>query len=126
MAMKILMIDDNRYDQELTIRALRDLAPPLGPAEMVTVEEWDEAAPHLEAGGIDLILLDYNLPRLSGLDILRRLAGTPHPPIIMMTAQEDVATAVATLRAGAHDYIVKSAGIGPTLCLTSGRTLDRV
>ena len=105
--MKILLIDDNRYDQELAIRALRGLSSPPGPAEIVTALHWDEAVPHLDAGGIDLILLDYNLPKLSGLDILRRLGRSRHAPVIMMTAQEDVGTAVETLRAGAHDYIVK-------------------
>ena len=126
MAIKILLIDDNRYDQELAIRALRDLPSPPGPVEIVTAEEWAQALPHLEAGGIDLILLDYNLPGLSGLDILRRLAGTRHAPVVMMTAQQDVATAIETLRAGAHDYVVKSAETGPGLCLAVERTLDRV
>ena len=124
MALRILLIEDSAIDAALTLRALRTLEPPLGPAEVVSATGWAEAAPHLAAA--DLVLLDFNLPERSGLEILESLAGRPHPPVIMLTGQHDIATAVATLRAGAADYVVKTPDAGPALCLTIERVLDRV
>jgi len=126
MAIRILLIDDNPFDRELVRRGLRGLATPPGPVELVGAGEWAEARPHLEAGGFDLLLLDYHLPGLTGLDVLRELRGHAHPPVIMLTGQDDVATAVETLRAGASDYVSKSADPGPGLCLAVERVLERV
>jgi len=125
LAVRILLIDDSAVDRELARRALEQLPVPPGPVELVGVGDWPEAARHLGAGAFDLLVLDFNLPDVTGLDILRELATRPHPPVIMMTGQDDVATAVETLRAGAYDYVVKYAA-GPNLCLTVERVLERV
>jgi signal transduction histidine kinase len=117
----ILLVDDNRFDRELASCALRTYVTP--PPRLLEAESWDDAGPLLDAGGVDLLLLDFNLPRMSGLEILHELASRPNrPPVVMLTGQEDVETAVATLRAGAHDYVVKSVDWGPVL----GRTIERV
>ena len=126
MAVRILLIDDSPVDRELARRALARLSAPPGPVELVGAGDWPEAVRHLEAAAFDLLVLDFNLPGVSGLDILRELATRPHPPVIMMTGQDDVTTAVETLRAGACDYVPKSADAGPTLCLTVERVLERV
>jgi DNA-binding response OmpR family regulator len=56
----------------------------------------------------DLILLDWMLPGISGLEICRRLRSTGNRiPVILMTAKDDVADRVAGLDAGADDYVVK-------------------
>ncbi len=93
MTLRILVIDDNVHDRELTERALRKLAPPLGPPETVGVADWHEAERAVDAG-FDLVLLDHHLPTRTGLEVLRELRGRIHPPVIMMTGQNDVATAV--------------------------------
>ncbi len=126
MPIRILLIDDNPLDRELALRALRRLPSPPGPAECVCANDWDEAVSHIKDGGFDLLLLDYNLPRVSGLDVLHALRDLDHPPVIMTTGQEDVATAVETLRAGAYDYVTKSVDWGPSLRLAVERVLDRV
>lgn len=59
-------------------------------------------------GIYDLILLDIMLPRLSGLQILRRLRLLDiRTPVILLTAKDEVADKVAGLDAGADDYITK-------------------
>lgn len=126
MGIRILVVDDSAYDRELTARAMRTLSSPPGPVETVGVGDWHEAEPHIAAGGYDLILLDFHLPAMNGLDVLRELNGRPHPPIIMMTGQNDVATAVETLRAGASDYVPKGEDWAPSLCLAVERVLERV
>jgi len=126
MAVRILVVDDSPVDRELARRSLARLPTPPGPVEVVGAGDWSEALRQLEAEGFDLMVLDFNLPGTTGLDILRRLANRPHPPVIMMTGQDDVGMAVETLRAGAYDYVPKSADAGPTLCLTVERVLERV
>ncbi len=58
----------------------------------------------------DLVLLDLMLPRMDGLDVCRRLKGSPataHVPIVMVTAKGEDADVVAGLELGADDYITK-------------------
>jgi two-component system OmpR family response regulator len=56
----------------------------------------------------DLVLLDWMMPGLSGVEVCRRLRATGFKePIILMTAKDDVADRVAGLDAGADDYVVK-------------------
>jgi two-component system OmpR family response regulator len=56
----------------------------------------------------DLILLDWMLPNISGLDICKRLRQTGDKvPVILLTAKDDIGDRVAGLDAGADDYIVK-------------------
>lgn len=56
----------------------------------------------------DLVLLDWMMPGLSGVEVCRRLRATGFKePIVLMTAKDDVADRVAGLDAGADDYVVK-------------------
>jgi DNA-binding response OmpR family regulator len=55
----------------------------------------------------DLILLDWMLPGLDGLNLCRRFSQTSNVPVIMVTARDDVSDRVAGLEAGADDYLVK-------------------
>jgi len=57
-------------------------------------------------GGIDLVLLDLNLPDVDGIEVARRLADEG-VPIVMLTARGDVASRVEGLYAGAADYVTK-------------------
>lgn len=55
-----------------------------------------------------VVFLDYSLPDGHGLELLRKLKErAPDIPVVVVSGQEDVATAVALLKAGAYDYIVK-------------------
>jgi DNA-binding response OmpR family regulator len=58
-------------------------------------------------GGIDLVLLDLNLPDVDGIEIARRLHADGEVPIVMLTARGDVASRVEGLYAGAADYVTK-------------------
>lgn len=58
----------------------------------------------------DLIALDYNMPKVDGISVLRELSQRSNvPPVVMITAQNDTATAVEAMRLGAYDYLVKGA-----------------
>ncbi|MFD1419260.1 response regulator transcription factor [Companilactobacillus keshanensis] len=56
---------------------------------------------------IDLIILDWMLPKLDGLEILRRIRRHSKVPVIMMTARDYIGDKVAGLDSGADDYITK-------------------
>ncbi|MDA3942203.1 MAG: sigma-54 dependent transcriptional regulator [Bacteroidetes bacterium] len=55
-----------------------------------------------------MVSLDYSLPDMSGLDVMRRIKKEhPEIPVIIVSGQEDISTAVTLLREGAYDYFVK-------------------
>ena len=55
----------------------------------------------------DLVILDWMLPGMDGLEVCKRLRAAGDVPILMLTAKEDVQDRVAGLDAGADDYLVK-------------------
>ncbi len=60
-----------------------------------------------ETGDFDLVLLDIMLPKLNGMEVLRRLRRTTSLPVIMLTARDSVIDKVSGLDGGADDYITK-------------------
>jgi two-component sensor histidine kinase len=62
----------------------------------------------LADGNIDVIALDQHMPGLDGLETLEKIMGIPTaPPVVFVTASQDSKTAIAALKAGAADYLVK-------------------
>ncbi|MEZ2127188.1 MULTISPECIES: sensor histidine kinase [unclassified Sinorhizobium] len=62
----------------------------------------------LSEGGVDAVILDHFLKEETGLDILPRIVAMPdHPPVIYATASVDTGVAIAALKAGAEDYVLK-------------------
>jgi DNA-binding NtrC family response regulator len=67
-----------------------------------------EGISRVEAGELDLVVTDLKLPDGTGLDAIRAIrAGHPELPIIMITSYSSMESAIAALRAGAVDYIIK-------------------
>jgi DNA-binding response OmpR family regulator len=62
---------------------------------------------HANQGNIDLVLLDWMLPKVDGLRVLKKIRQTDDVPVIMMTAKDYVGDKVAGLDNGADDYITK-------------------
>jgi DNA-binding NtrC family response regulator len=95
-------------DDEKNIRAT--LARALGLEGFATEEAEDgiRALARLEEGGIDLLLLDLQMPVLDGLALLERLAaGERRVPVIVLTAHGSIDKAVRAVRLGAVDFIEK-------------------
>ena len=59
------------------------------------------------SGRFDLVLLDIMLPRMSGMEVLRRLRKESQVPVIMLTARDSVVDKVSGLDSGADDYVTK-------------------
>src|SRR5438445_1205782 len=78
--------------------------------EVETIARGDEADTRLREGAPDLVILDWMLPGLSGIELCRRLRARPDTkalPIIMLTARGEESERVRGLSIGADDYIVK-------------------
>lgn len=75
---------------------------------MDLLQDGADAALFMAQESADLIILDINLPGMSGLEVLRGLrAGGDQTPVLLLTARADTADRVAGLDAGADDYLIK-------------------
>lgn len=108
----ILLVEDNPVDVDLTLRAFkhRNLANPINVAR--DGEEALAWLPRWEAGEpLPLvILLDLNLPRISGLDVLSQWKSRPvsrHIPVVVLSSSGEDRDLLAAYDLGANSYIVK-------------------
>lgn len=106
--MRILVVDDDET-LRLSVRASLDARGyHIDEAEdgQVAVEKVEQALNH----GInyDVVLLDVNMPRLSGIDALQKIKDlSPNSTCIMLTAYSNVQDAVTAIKVGAYDYLEK-------------------
>lgn len=99
----ILVVDD---DQKLLKMVRRTLI--YEGFQVMTAENGREALLKLEADPPDLLVLDWMMPELDGLDLLHRLrANGDAVPVLMLTARDAVENRVQGLDEGADDYLVK-------------------
>jgi signal transduction histidine kinase len=104
----VLVVDDNPDHRILIGRRLTDLG------YIVRHASSGETALN-DLDGVDLVLLDYRLPGLSGVETLRAIADTSGPSVVMVTGMGSEEVAVEAMRAGAIDYLVKDPGYLNTL-----------
>ena len=70
--------------------------------------DGEAALRKLEESNVDVLLCDINMPRMDGMELLRRVHERPNPPeVIMLTGQGTVETAVEAMKIGAYDYLTK-------------------
>lgn len=100
---KILAIDD-----EPNIRHLIRNEFSLEGFKVTTAGSGEEGLKLFEDNSFDVVLLDIRLPRMNGIEVLRRLKKKdPATEVIMITAYGDIQTAVDSLKLGARDYLTK-------------------
>lgn len=97
----LLLVDDDRSILS-TLRRLLELEG----YQVVTAETGGEALQRVETG-VDLVVLDLNLPGIDGVEVCRRIRYTSTVPVIMLTARDQIEDRVAGLDVGADDYLVK-------------------
>lgn len=112
MIRPILLVEDNPMDLDLTRRAFarRRLANPLlvardGAEAIELIDGWPAERPPPA-----IVLLDLKLPRVDGLDVLRRLRAHPSlgaVPVVILTTSTEDQDVRAAYRLGANSYIVK-------------------
>ena len=99
----VLIADD---DQKLLKMVRRTLA--YEGFQVITATNGLEALARMESGAPDLLVLDWMMPELDGLELLTRLRETDNDiPVLMLTARDAVEDRVTGLNRGADDYLVK-------------------
>jgi DNA-binding NtrC family response regulator len=100
---RVLVADDERPLRDLIVRELARKGH-----ETEGATDGQAAVERIAEAGYDVLVLDMRMPRKSGIDVLRELAGAPDSPqIIVMTGVQDVPTAVEAMKLGAYDYLSK-------------------
>ena len=99
---RVLVVDDMADVRFLVRSALERRG-----FDVVEAEDGETALALVWAGGVRLVVLDVNLPRMSGLAVLSRLREDPSVAVILLTSMCDEADRVLGLEMGADDYVVK-------------------
>lgn len=115
----ILVVDDERGVRQSFNMVLKDSYG------VILAENGTEALETLAKQSVDLVLLDILLPDMNGLDILKKIKHNyPETDVIMVTAVNDVQTAVKAIKLGAYEYIIKPFVVDDLLSLIR-RTLEK-
>jgi len=120
----ILYVDDDEALRRLVERALSRRG-----FRVSLAESGLEAVELAESGQFDLIAVDHYMPGLDGLATLQKIQGLKAaPPLVYVTGSEETQVAVAALKAGAADYVVKTVGedFFDLLAGTFRQALDKV
>jgi len=110
----ILLIEDNPDDVALTIRALRknnllnEIVVARDGAEALDLLFGTENVPPIRLP--ELVLLDINMPKISGLEVLQRIRANERTrllPVVVMTTSDEEKDRVESYRLGANSYVAK-------------------
>ena len=121
---RILVVEDNPADTDL----IREALPETGPVSfrIESVARLAEALARMASKAIDLVLLDLGLPDSHGLQTLQKLRhAAPDIPVIVLTGTDDQELAVAAVRDGAQDYLIKGQASGSFLVRAARYALER-
>lgn len=108
MTIRVLVVDDHPIFRD----GLAALLNSLDDIEVVaTAGDGPDAIDAVEAaGGVDVVLMDINLPSMSGVEATTHLLARQDPPVVLaVTMVDDDDTVVAAMRAGARGYVLKGA-----------------
>lgn len=112
---KILIVEDNKYDLELIVRELKKNNFDF---EFINVYKLEDVEKEISENPPDIIFSDYNLQCFNGLDVLNfRNEHAPFVPFIIITGTLNEEKAVEIIKAGADDYVLKQnlSRLGPAV-----------
>lgn len=103
---KILIVDDFSTMRRIIKNLLRDL----GYNNTSEADDGLTALPMLQTGNYDLLITDWNMPGMQGIDLLRAVRADPRLstlPVMMVTAEQKREQIIEAAKAGVNGYIVK-------------------
>ncbi|MDR2768171.1 MAG: response regulator [Treponema sp.] len=103
----VMVVDDSRIMRNIVKNTFTELKIP---CQFVEAANGREALSLLQSQTIHLVLLDWNMPELSGLDFLKQVRAMEqykNLPIIMVTSESAKYNVIEALKNGATDYIIK-------------------
>ena len=104
--MKILVVDDFATMRRIIKNILRQI----GFTNIVEADDGSTALPILEKEHIDLVITDWNMPKMSGLELIKAIRANPTTkdiPILMVTAEALKENIIEAVKAGVNNYVVK-------------------
>jgi two-component system chemotaxis response regulator CheY len=118
--MKILVVDDFSTMRRIIKNLLRDL----GFNNTVEADDGLTALPILQAGGIDFLVTDWNMPGMQGIDLLKAVRADENLstlPVLMVTAETKREQIIVAAQAGVNGYVVK-----PFTAATLKEKIDKI
>ena len=118
--MKILVVDDFSTMRRIIRNLLRDL----GFNNSVEADDGNTALPMLKSGNFDLVVTDWNMPGMQGIDLLKAMRADDRLksiPVLMVTAEAKREQIVEAAQAGVNGYVVK-----PFTAQTLKEKIDKV
>ena len=104
--LKILVVDDFSATRTIVINHLSKL----GYSNTVEVENGFSALARLKSALFDLVVTDWSMSDMSGLDLLKLIradSGLKHIPVLMVTSEDLQGNIITAIKAGLNDYIVR-------------------
>jgi two-component system chemotaxis response regulator CheY len=102
--MKALVVDDSMTIRRIVVKALGIV----GINDATEAADGAEAVKAVETNEFDVILLDWNMPKMSGIDALRAIrAAGKKTPVIMVTTEAEKSRVIEAIKTGANDYLIK-------------------
>lgn len=103
---KILVVDDTPMIRNI----IKDILMKLGYSNIKDAENGIHALQRLKEEKFDLVFLDWNMPGMQGIDVLREMRKSEtykNTPVIMVTAEAEKEKVISAIKEGVSDYIVK-------------------
>lgn len=104
--MRFLVVDDSSTMRRIIINTLNKL----GHHECHEAANGREGVERLASVGVDMVITDWNMPEMSGIDFIRAVranAATKHLPVLMVTTNAAKDDIMAAMKAGVNNYVVK-------------------
>lgn len=102
--MKALVVDDSMTIRRIVIKALSDI----GITDYVEAGDGLEAMKAVAANQFNVILLDWNMPNMTGIETIKAIRAAGHKtPVIMVTTEAEKTRVIEAIRAGVNDYLIK-------------------
>ncbi|HUT25501.1 MAG TPA: chemotaxis response regulator CheY [Sumerlaeia bacterium] len=104
--MKILVVDDFATMR----RVIRNILKQLGYTNIDEADDGSSGLTKLRGGRFDLVITDWNMPNMSGLDLVKAIRADEQiqtVPVLMVTAEAMKESIVTAVKAGVNNYIVK-------------------
>ena len=102
--MKILLVDDSRTIRNIQKNTLKTL----GHEDVLEAADGLEALACLAQQKVDLMLVDWNMPNMDGITLVRKIRETDkHLPLVMVTTEAEKSRVLEAIKAGVNNYVVK-------------------